>query len=177
MIMITKEQYYRDRTMMWFQNEIKAIIEALNQMSKAEMMWYYDIETGKDPKWPMIVFKNYYNEQKLWTDDMINFGTTNSQLAQLDILKTMKFNWSILTESADHDLNWEIERLVKDKFVYRNRDDVDFISLKAVVADVIAYEQATINEPINEDEPDYFTVQLKKWQPVKQKKKQAVKQQ
>lgn len=169
MMMISKEQYYKDRIALWFQKEIIAIIAALNQISNAEQMWYYEVEAGKDPKWPMIVFKNYLNEEKLWTDDMFNFGTTSTQLAQLEILKTMKFDWRILTESTDGDLNWEIERLLKDKFVYRNREDADFISLKAVVADVIAYEKATVNEPINEDEPDYFYVQLKKWQPANKK--------
>lgn len=127
-------KFYQDRFETTFANEIKMIINDLNQ-SLPNQQWHYEIVTNQKLIWPVCVFKNQADHLRIWTDDMVNFYTNDDRLMNLAALNNCKFDGRLLSWTTDQKLNQAIMDILESQFSYQDRFDVEFKKLSA-----LAYE-------------------------------------
>lgn len=149
-------KFYQDRFETTFTNEIKMIINDLNQYLPNQQ-WHYEMITNQKLIWPVCVFKNQADNLRMWTDDMVNFYTNDDQLMNLSALSNCKFDGRLLSWTTDQKINQTIMDLLGSRFTYQDRFEAEFKKLST-----LAYEA--------QDEQDLIE-RLKTWKASKENTK------
>ena len=127
-INIMETKFYRDRFETTFANEIKMIINDLNQ-SLAHQQWHYEIVTNQKLIWPVCIFKNQADDSRIWTEDIVNFYTNDDQLMNFDVFSNCKFDGRLLSWTTDQKINQAIMDILGSQFSYRDRFEAEFKKL------------------------------------------------